>query len=309
MSFSSQITNAKGVAADGRLLNVRTRHVHLTSLFQCLEAGQEDLVQAALASFPKYSRRIAELSVDCIFDDITYEAARLDEKAINKAHSLMAQSRKIASHRLTLPLGTVAVAAYNIQSNPIGAIFGPLVASIASGNAVVVMMEDGVLASELKTLFRRALDREAYSVVTGSEQSFRSAWSSFDRVVSYSAEGGKEYSASSNILSIPSQKSNLFVVEQSLVSESVYREKNSKPSAKQLKHLQSAVDQIVASVEVFPNSIKGVLVSENILPLFKSLIHSSGSAKAPAVVVSCRSTEHIIEELKQRWGLFDHLDY
>lgn len=72
MSTLVQIANANGVAADGRLLNVRTRHLHLTKLHKCLQANQETLVQVALASFPKYTRKIAELSVVSMLEDIEY---------------------------------------------------------------------------------------------------------------------------------------------------------------------------------------------------------------------------------------------
>lgn len=294
MSVVSIIERAKGVTADGRLCNVRTRHIHLSSLFKAIQQSHEILLDAALASHPKLSRSSVKYALLQVLSDIHYEAGQQDEKQSNKNYADMAgvQSRK--KHVRTIPIGTVAICAYGALFNPVAAVFGPLVSAISAGCPCIVFMESNPLSGRLSDLLSASLDKEAYVVLCGIESSFKAFYDSFDKLVTYSN------TKASNVIQINGAKSNLVVVDQSLVSESVYRNGQRRPSAKQVA-LLAEVAQVVCDANK-KATLSTVLVSENIAPIFKELVISTAEGKGENVVKlvqSCRSTEHIIAELEK----------
>ena len=300
MSVLSRISNVRGVAADERLHNVRTRHLHLSNLFKAITENQVSLIEAATNTFQNTSRKLLQLSIDQILADIHFEADRLDQKLQNKFNTSLTKPSKPTSHVHSLPLGTVAIAAYQFDSNPIAAIFGPTVSAIASGNAVCVFIAESRFSAQVSKIFHAALDREGYVVVEESEAKVLQYYHSFDKIVTY----GKDVEGlqrSSNILALPGRKPNLVVIDQSLVSESVYRIKGYQPRAKELQNLTNTVEQIKNIVEHDPSALSTVLVSENVATQFSSLLaqHNLRLGKSVPMVI-CRSSEHIIDELHQR---------
>lgn len=294
MSFASTISNAKGVAADGRLHNVRTRHVNLASLFRAIQGAHEALLDATLASFPSLSRTFVKLALSQVMSDIQFEAGQQDEAQVNKYNLSMTTSRSTHVHTSTVPIGNIAILAYRIQSNPVAAVFGPLVAAISAGCPCTIFADAGLFSSQLAQLVKSALDKEAYAFVVGPGPSVDVLKTSFDKVVAYSK------TESPNVIHIPNIKSNFVVLDQSLVPESVYRTKGRNPSSLDLSRLAAAAEVIREAAEIAPLAV--ILVSENIEPFVADLLQSSRitRTKLACPIIPCRSTEHIIAELAKR---------
>jgi hypothetical protein len=300
MSVTTTISRAKGVAEDGRLHNVRTRHMHLTSLFKAIQKSHALLLDAVLASFPQTSSASVKLALSQVLKDVQYFAAGLDEIKVNMLHAAMNLVKSRSIHQLTVPLGTIGIAAYNIQYNPIAAIFGPLVSTIAAGCPCIIFAEDNTFFNRLNDIITSCLDKEAYSVIIGSDASFASAYPLFDKVISYQEETNVK--SASNAFHVNAKKKNLVVVDQSIVDESVYRIKGKKPNEKELRSLREAAQVISQAIQV--SKVSTILVSENIAPFLSKLLSSNSSSRSGSkptdLIISCRSTEHIINELERQ---------
>lgn len=296
MPLSKAVADAKGVLVDGRLHNVRTRHQHLRSLFCALDRAQDSIVQATLSTYPKRSRQSVRLALAQIQADIQYEASQQNELSVNKTHQSMAESRVLTTHLTTLPMGVIGISAYDIHFNPLAAIFGPLVSAISAGCPVIITAEDNSFAKKVGELVRQSLDKEAYAVIYMTQTKAQCLYEAVDKVVTYSNSNSGEGKA----LHIQKVKSNIIIVDQSLVPEKVYRAGSIQPAEKHLRVLQAAAKIIIKASRDAP--ITAILVSENITSFFTHAMQifdqDLHGVKSKIPIISCRSSEHIIDELR-----------
>lgn len=284
----AQILNAKSVAVDGRLENVRTRHVQLKALHDAVQTRSEEILAAVARQSPKLgdATDVLRVSMAATLRSMRILASRLDQKESLKHQRTLQKNRKNAlTHTLQVPKGLVGIVALDVAAKPVDALFGPLAGAIAAGCPAVLFLQRGPLAALLKDIFKAALDRDAYVVQeVESPGEVAELSSSCDEVVDLQPKETSE---------------DVVVVDKTLVDERLYRNVSYRqdPPERMLENLKKVAHAIEEAHGMSTRAspcVHRVLVSEEISAVFQGLLSS------PLAVSPYTSTEHLMRELERR---------